>query len=106
MHPLSGTMDTWQDEMENNLPGPYYGVPYLISDPDSSYNTSPDDMSSAVDKSFTISELTSKLCARPQVNWMQAAGARPQTNWMVSQKVNWLQASQGAASKFDSTMFD
>ncbi len=99
-------MDTWQDEMENNLPGPYYGVPYLISEPDSKYNTSPDDMSITVDKSFTISELTSKLSARPQVNWMQAAGSRPQTNWMVSQKVNWLKASGASASNVDQNMFN
>ena len=79
MHPLSGTMDTWQDEMDNHLPGPYYGVPYLMSDPDTSYNTSPDDMSSAVDKLFTISELTSKVCARPQLSQLDAECRCPTT---------------------------
>jgi hypothetical protein len=79
-------MDTWQDEMSNNFAGhtPYYGVPYLTSEPDSAYNTTPDSIGFAVD----VDEHTSKLTAVPQVNWLKAS---------YPQKVNWLQASKLSA---------
>ena len=80
-------MDTWQDEMNMTGHTPYYGVPYLTSDPDSKYtsNSSPDDISVAVETSSGNFEHSSRLSAKPQVNWMLA----PNPN-----KVNWLEASE------------
>ena len=80
-------MDTWQDEMFDNLADhtPYIGVPYLVSDPDTAYTTTPDGIGFAVTKGSDVSEHTSMLCAKPQVNWMDAA---------YPKKVNWLKASK------------
>ena len=80
-------MDTWQDEMFDNMAGhtPFLGVPYLSSDPDSKYTTTPDDIGIVVEKESSFSRNLSKLSAKPQVNWMLA----PNPN-----KVNWLQASE------------
>ncbi len=83
MH-TSLAMDTWQDEMFDNFAGhsPYYGVPYITSEPDSPYDTTPDDLTVTVEKA--TGRHTSVLCAKPQLNWMKAA---------YPPKVNWLQYS-------------
>ena len=86
------SMDTWQDEMYDNMAGhsQYSGVPYLTSTPDSKYLSSPD-VGFMVEKEvpFTHSEM---LNAKSQVNWLDAPSAG---------RVNWLKDCEGPSHSKD-----